>query len=259
MIRPFITNRKVLLLFLLVMVLFASSAFPELWYWKFLPEPPPERYGNILINRVSESTGMKPVSFSHWMHRVKYTCKVCHSELGFQLKVNTTLITEQENTKGKYCGACHNGDIAFGHSEENCHKCHNGDIDYGKDKFDNLSYLPAAAYGNGIDWVEAIEEGLINPAAYLRDDRMPVKSVKKLTMYSGWMWMNSHARFSHEVHGKWLGCSNCHPAIFTLEPTTTQGLSMPNIINGEYCGICHGKVSFPINNNCRRCHPTMRR
>ncbi len=257
--RRFITHNKILFLLLLMLAGATGSAYSEPWYWKFRPGPPPERYGNILISRVSDSAGVKPASFSHWMHRLKYTCWVCHTELGFKLKVNTTLITEDGNRNGKYCGACHNGEIAFGHSEDNCHRCHNGDIDYGKKKFNGMSNLPSAAYGNGIDWVEALKDGLINPASYFKDDRIAVQSNKMLTIYSGWMWTNSHVQFSHEIHGEWLGCSNCHPAIFKLESETTQGLSMLNILKKEYCGVCHGTVAFPLNNNCRRCHPTMHR
>lgn len=250
-------NKKTLLLCLFVLLGMTSEANPELTYWKFPPPPPPERYGNIIINRDSMNAGAKPVSFSHWMHRVKYTCRVCHSELGFKMKINTTMITEEANKYGAYCGACHNGKISFGHTEEHCDKCHNGDIDYGKEKFGALSNLPPAEYGNGIDWVKAIEEGLIKPETYLKDERIPITSRKNLTIYSGWKWVYSHAQFSHEVHGKWLGCSNCHPEIFKYEHNATKGLSMLNNLNNKYCGVCHGKVAFPLN-NCRRCHPTIR-
>ena len=34
-----------------------------------------------------------------------------------------TLITEDANKKGKYCGACHDGKTAFGHTGDNCDKC----------------------------------------------------------------------------------------------------------------------------------------
>src|SRR5690242_21764695 len=84
--------------------------------------PPPGTYGNILIDRLSTKNGVKPATFSHWLHREKYTCRVCHSELEFNMKVNTTEITEAANVAGKYCGACHNGRTAFG--QEQCKKCH---------------------------------------------------------------------------------------------------------------------------------------
>jgi c(7)-type cytochrome triheme protein len=30
-------------------------------------------------------------------------------------------------------------------------------------------------------------------------------------------------------------------------------ISMVKIVNGEFCGRCHGRVAFPIS-NCARCH-----
>jgi len=65
-------------------------------YFKNLfPIPlPPNLYGTLLINRAAEKAGMKAVVFSHWLHRMKYTCRVCHSELEFAMRVNSTGITE---------------------------------------------------------------------------------------------------------------------------------------------------------------------
>jgi len=109
-------------------------------FWDFPPAPPADEYGNILINRTSEKNNVKPATFSHWIHRQKHTCRVCHFELEFNMKVNTTEITEAANKSGKYCGAgsCHDGKAAFGHDEPNCEKCHNGNKGYGKGKFSKL-------------------------------------------------------------------------------------------------------------------------
>ncbi len=251
-------SKKITILLCLIMVFcITASVLPEVRYWKLPPLPSPERYGNILIDRRSTESGEKSVSFSHWMHRVKHTCRVCHSELGFELITNTTIITEDDNRNGKYCGACHNGEITFGHTEEHCEKCHNGDIDVGIEKFANLSSLPKSEYGNQINWVQAMQKGLIKPAIYLRDDRSHFESIKEVTIYSRWMYMYAHAQFPHEAHGRWLGCSSCHTKIFSYEAGTTRNLSMINILNRKYCGVCHGKVAFPVN-NCRRCHPAMK-
>ena len=234
-----------------------SSGYTELTYWKFPPFPPPDQYGNILIDRVSSESGVKSATFSHWSHRIHYTCRVCHTELGFRLKLNETVITETANKSGQYCGACHDGTIAFGHTEEHCDKCHNGNIEYGKEKFSSLSRLPSAAYGNSVDWVGAIEERVITPATYLKDDSETIKSRKKLTITAKWSYVYSDVKFSHEIHGKWLGCTNCHTEIFDYELKKTDGLTMLNNLKNEFCGVCHGKVSFPLK-DCRRCHPTIR-
>ena len=76
-------------------------------------EPKPDEYGNLTINNYSEKNGIAPVVFSHWLHRSSYTCRLCHVDLGFAMEHGATMIKEQDNQNGLYCGACHNGDIAF--------------------------------------------------------------------------------------------------------------------------------------------------
>lgn len=245
---------RVLALCIVILLGIIPEVFSQRRYWKFPPQPSPERYGNILIDRATSGTQIKAATFSHWSHRVLYTCRACHTELGFKLALNTTLITEDANKNGKYCGACHDGKTAFGHTGDNCDKCHNGDIDYGREKFDTLSHLPSAAYGNYIDWVDAVEEKLITPRTYVKDNRETFTTSRKMTITPKWRYVLANAIFSHEVHGKWLGCTNCHPEIFAYEFRKTENLRMLNNLKGEYCGTCHGKVSFPLI-DCRRCHP----
>jgi c(7)-type cytochrome triheme protein len=166
------------------------------------------------------------------------------------------VITEEENQKGRFCGACHDGKIAFGHTSEHCDKCHNGNISYGIEKFRDLRSLPPTPYGNKIDWVQAWKDGLIKPKNYLRERKEPIKFEKELTLEAAW-FMIPPAIFSHKLHGKWLDCSNCHPEIFNIKKKATKHFSMIYILNNEFCGVCHGKVAFPID-NCKRCHPAMK-
>ena len=142
-------KRLFIIILSLFSVLFIHQRISAMW--KFPPLPPPEQYGNLLINRLSEKNNIKPATFSHWSHRMHYTCTVCHLELEFNMKVNTTEITQQANKKGRFCGACHNGDIAFAYTKENCDKCHNGDITYGNEKFSKLRTFPATRFGNKVD------------------------------------------------------------------------------------------------------------
>ena len=67
---------------------------------------------------------MRPVVFPHWFHRIRFRCKVCHSELGFEMRAGANDVTMNEIVKGKFCGTCHNGEIAW--STENCGLCHSG-------------------------------------------------------------------------------------------------------------------------------------
>mgnify|MGYP001811776699 CR=1 FL=1 len=81
-------------------------------------------YGDVVINNYSDDAGMRPVVFPHWFHRVRFRCKVCHADLGFQFKAGGNDINMVKIIEGQYCGACHNGEIAW--SVENCNLCHSG-------------------------------------------------------------------------------------------------------------------------------------
>lgn len=84
----------------------------------------PAEYGDVVINNHSDDSGMRPVVFPHWFHRIRFRCKVCHADLGFKFKAGGNDITMLKIIDGEYCGACHNGDIAW--SVENCNICHSG-------------------------------------------------------------------------------------------------------------------------------------
>ena len=81
-------------------------------------------YGDVVINNYSDDAGMRPAIFPHWFHRIRFRCKVCHADLGFQFKAGGNDITMLKIIDGEFCGACHNGDIAW--SVENCDLCHSG-------------------------------------------------------------------------------------------------------------------------------------
>ena len=81
-------------------------------------------YGDVVINNHAEAAGMRPVIFPHWFHRMRFTCKACHADLGFKLKAGESGINMSAVMEGKFCGACHNGQIAWG--VENCNTCHSG-------------------------------------------------------------------------------------------------------------------------------------
>lgn len=81
-------------------------------------------YGDVVMNNYSDAAGVRPAVFPHWFHRIRYRCKVCHGDLGIQLKAGSNPITMLKIFDGQYCGACHNGQIAW--SVENCTLCHSG-------------------------------------------------------------------------------------------------------------------------------------
>ncbi|MBI2565564.1 MAG: hypothetical protein HYV63_00845 [Candidatus Schekmanbacteria bacterium] len=115
---------------------------------------------------------------------------------------------------------------------------------------DALSPLPPAKGGNGVDWRVALESGAISPRPTL-DGAGSVKTLDLdiLMKRTGQMpWV----RFSHAIHTPWLDCSNCHEQIFATKAGETP-VSMAQILEGRFCGVCHRSVAFPVT-ECDRCH-----
>lgn len=81
-------------------------------------------YGDVVLNRNAEKQGMRPVVFPHWFHRTRFRCKVCHHELGFKMRAGSNDVKMNDILDGKFCGMCHNNEIAWG--PENCDLCHSG-------------------------------------------------------------------------------------------------------------------------------------
>ncbi len=81
-------------------------------------------YGDVVMNKHSEGNGARPVIFSHTFHRVRFRCKVCHGETGFKMRAGANDVSMPEIMDGKYCGICHNGNVAWG--AEQCDLCHSG-------------------------------------------------------------------------------------------------------------------------------------
>jgi len=86
--------------------------------------PATGEYGDVVLNRRSDQSGVRPVVFPHWFHRIRFRCKVCHFELGFEMRAGANDVRMIDLSEGKFCGMCHDGDVAWG--LENCDLCHNG-------------------------------------------------------------------------------------------------------------------------------------
>jgi c(7)-type cytochrome triheme protein len=95
------------------------AAFMLVW-----PGAASAEYGDVVLNRYAEQNGMRPVIYPHWFHRIRFRCKVCHSELGFKMRAGSNNITMEAIIDGRFCGMCHNGEIAW--SVERCDMCHSG-------------------------------------------------------------------------------------------------------------------------------------
>jgi len=88
------------------------------------PAPAAAEYGDVVLNKRSEKEGVRPVVFSHWFHRIRFRCTVCHDELGFRMRAGANDVLMTDIIDGKFCGMCHNNRIAWG--PERCDLCHSG-------------------------------------------------------------------------------------------------------------------------------------
>lgn len=89
-----------------------------------LAMPAQGEYGDVVLNISSEKSGLRPVVFPHWFHRIRFSCAVCHSELGFKMRAGANVVQMSDIIDGKFCGMCHNGELAWG--PDQCDLCHSG-------------------------------------------------------------------------------------------------------------------------------------
>ena len=113
--------------------------------------------------------------------------------------------------------------------------------------------LPASDFGNYIDWVKALREGDLKPR-YDRFDPKVEPLIMDLDIVREVKASVPDVVFPHKPHTEWLHCSNCHPKIF-IPQRKANVINMSAILLGQKCGVCHGKVSFPITTkSCKKCH-----
>jgi len=264
-----ITRRLTLLALTILLVLGGAApgwALSRLEFDKLLrmmpPDGPAARYGNVAFRDRSRKKGLAPVIFSHWRHRARYTCQVCHLELDFSMPRGGSGVTRGGNLAGRGCGACHNGEIAFTVRYEEpryCDRCHRDDPAALAAAFQEFAAkMPRTETGDTIDWGKALASGIINPQRSLsaNDPPMQLPDVLRKPLILGGHSSRSTVIFSHSSHVVWLDCANCHPDIFNIKKKGTESFSMDKNLYGWFCGTCHMRVAFPMT-DCNRCHPNM--
>jgi c(7)-type cytochrome triheme protein len=232
--------------------------------------PPPGEYGRVVLANHSPAARLAPVVFDHWVHRARYTCRLCHIDLGFSMKAGETDVKAADNIAGQYCGACHNGRTVSsdGHrvfeacarvipaDTRSCDRCHSqGKELRPENDFATLARkLPHERFGNGIDWERAELQKLIRPIDFLEGvsiKRQQIQGQKDFALTAKLEGM-PNIIFSHAKHTTWNGCELCHPEIFKVRRGATRN-SMVQIFDGQSCGTCHTTVAFPLV-DCQRCH-----
>ena len=116
---------------------------------------------------------------------------------------------------------------------------------------DAFASLPKAKGGNGVNWVKALEDGSIKPRNSIHDaNAQPL--VMDLNIVREVKGSMPNVVFPHKQHTELLDCSSCHPDIFIPQKGANQ-LSMSASLMGQQCGVCHGKVAYPMS-RCSFCH-----
>lgn len=114
-----------------------------------------------------------------------------------------------------------------------------------------LAAFPRDLMGN-VDWVAAVEQGRIDPQPGIDPDATATP-VLPFDVHLDPGIPQFEVTFPHAAHTYWLRCDNCHPQIFTMRAGANP-ITMAKIFEGEYCGRCHGRVAFPTETGCPRCH-----
>lgn len=139
-------------------------------------------------------------------------------------------------------------------AEDGIHDPSNDAVRVLQDPADAMQGFPRDNSGV-IDWVQVLEKGMVDPRAGLQEgDEMTTVDFDVIFKNTGSM---PFVRYPHRQHTEWLTCKNCHPKIF-LPQKGGNPVTMATIMQGNYCGVCHGKVAFPPTKNCGRCHSVPR-
>ena len=119
-----------------------------------------------------------------------------------------------------------------------------------------VALLPRDHAGN-VDWVAALRKGVVRPRNWLPGDTLADPTAAHtfgFDFYFPGPAPTFDAYFPHSAHTEWLACAQCHPRIFPYRGTE---IKMANVLQGQYCGECHGKVAFPPVTACERCHVSL--
>jgi len=180
--------------------------------------------------------------------------------IGFNAQAAQAPLKEVKSAKGKVSGANLFNRLLKKDTQRNAAPSEDGIHDSANDGTHVLqppliAYdgLPTSEFGNYVDWVKSLDDGLLKPRYDLSDPTVE-PLVMDLDIVREVKASMPDVVFPHKPHTQWLHCSNCHPKIF-IPQRKANVISMSAILLGQKCGVCHGKVSFPVTTkSCTKCH-----
>ncbi len=202
-------------------------------------------------------------------------CNQCHNKIFNLVPSKNPVFTMADMEKGKACGACHNGEVAFS-VKSNCAACHkNHDIvfkgaSFGKVVFSHKNHTAMfgckqchpkrfiAGPGNKKFTMADMDKGEGCGGCHNGDVAFSVKTdcaachQNKDIVFKGPSF--GKVIFSHKNHTAMFGCKECHPKRFIAGPGNKK-FTMADMDKGEACGGCHnGDVAFSVKTDCAACH-----
>lgn len=226
---------------------------------------------------------LKAVVFSHKAHTedIGLHCKWCHAET-FEMEAlnmqNQADINMESLCNEKYCGTCHNGDVAFSTTTQ-CARCHIGKMAYeelvrqGKVKADKSVPIPREEVIGRKPKVTGDEDLTQSVEAATRNSGSGQSAALKQMIESGYYPRAislqpgegaSPVIFNHRTHTErqQQSCIECHPKVFkmkTIENFGEKGAAphAQMVKLGKYCAVCHnGEKAFSVADpaHCGTCH-----
>jgi c(7)-type cytochrome triheme protein len=239
----------------------------------------------MLVNTISFAVNIRDVVyntknsgkvvFSHSQHinkkEMSRNCRACHDAI-FDLKKKKHY-TMADMKRGKSCGACHDGKMAF--SIAKCADCHQTrEITYnvkatGPTRFSHKSHLvksancdichPAVfvAGPNRHVTMAAMEKGASCGACHNSKQAFSVKECSKCHPVRELQFeekSTGNVVFSHAFHTGLYTCTDCHTSLFKTSRSNVL-VSMQEMEKGISCGHCHdAKTAFSVKEKCEACH-----
>jgi c(7)-type cytochrome triheme protein len=220
--------------------------------------------------------GVGTVPFSHAYHTRELGCDDCHPDL-FKTEAGANQVGMAKMEEGESCGACHDGDNAFG-VKQDCATCHVGAVEIAiqsrnvgtvpfshsvhTDMFgcDECHPDPFVAQANSTKvGMKRMEQGESCGTCHDDDTAFGVKGdcatchVKAVDVPMSTRNVGD-ATFSHEIHTEMYGCNECHPDIF-IAKANSNIVGMKAMEQGVSCGVCHDdETAFGVKENCASCH-----
>ena len=139
-------------------------------------------------------------------------------------------------------------------SDDGLHDASNPSLEILQEPAEALVVLQPDTAGNKVNWVKALQSREINPRGSLSGD-IELEIPDLDIVMTGTLPL-PNVIFPHRPHTEWMGCETCHEELF-VSVTGANPINMGQILQGKYCGLCHGAVSFPLT-ECNRCHSVRR-